>query len=48
MAWYLISIAAYKVYRRASYGRAYETQDLLSVGHHYVLYPEMKTAEGER
>jgi len=48
MAWYLIYIAAYKVYWRAISGRVYETQDLLSVGHHYVLYPEMKAAEGEK
>ena len=41
MAWYLIYIAAYKVYRRAISDRVYETQDLLSVGHHYMLYPEM-------
>jgi hypothetical protein len=46
MAWYLIYIAAYKVYRRAISGWVYETEDLLSAGHHYVLYPEMKTAEG--
>jgi hypothetical protein len=48
MAWYLIYIAAYKIYRRAISGRVCETQGLLSAGHHYMLYPEMKTAEGEK
>jgi len=48
MACYRIYKAAYKVYRRAISGRVYETQDLHSVGHHYMVYPEVKTAEGER